>query len=1738
MKRNNGYTVESVAQSLSSTFHQYLRAQYHIWDESLIRERDRLFHQPGITCQPPYIEATPAYHADRTYEELNIPKEARQVIGVAASHMLQTGIPKKPYFHQAEALELYLTGKHDLVAATGTGSGKTETFLMPIIGSLALERANRSDSWKQPGVRALVLYPMNALVNDQLSRLRKVLGNQHVMDALRGTSSRYATFGMYTGRTPYANVPDADKNRKRLRDPLKALYIDDVNQTTRELLLKNGKWPAKDIEAFIASGYVTGPNDAEMISRHEMQRRSPDILVTNYSMLEYMMLRPIEAKIFEQTRDWLGADPRNTFTVVLDEAHMYRGSAGAEVAYLLRRLHARLGVDRSRVRYILTSASFGAGDQASAQALDFAKKLSGGEGEYGFKLITGRLIDRPAGDSATDAVRTALAAFDPSSLHGAHADFALAADRIGELARNLGLAGKIGSVDLDSLRTDTYRVVDQLPVAHFVANAITSNPLPLSELLARSFGSSDDSHAALESLLALMAFARDKSTERSFASLRSHLFFRGLQGLFVCTNRNCSAALGDYQDRLLGTLHSTSTFQCKCGARVYELLTHRDCGAAYIRGYVSAQKDFLWHQPSQRTWANVALTEVHAFVLREEEVKSADGCIKWLHTPTGRLLNEPPSGELGEFLPLIWGTKPIFDRGATVLSVDHECPACMREFGADPKVMDLATKGEAPFSHLIKTQVATQPASLPISKQSPNAGRKSLLFSDGRQKAARLARDIPREIELDVFRQLLLLAASKLSGRNLEPTLNARMYVSFVDALHGHAVSLFDGADRRQITRDTDEYIGYYQNDFHEAAEAMKSPSAFKVSLLRQLCSSFYSVGALLLARVEPTRRALKVLSEELKIDGVEDIRRIAVPWIQRMLSRYAFDESISQGVRNRAWPHPVKVTSAQDGFTKRQKSYLASKGYDIGKLSSSLATALCDPNTEHGFFVSASKVKLEIAYQKKWAQCITCKSILAVDWWGVCAHCQSGNISWVSPSESTYLRARKGFWHDPVVAVLEHNERPVNLVVEEHTAQLSYKDPDSASTTTEEFERQFRDILIHKEDTSIDVLSSTTTMEVGIDIGSLIAVGMRNVPPMRQNYQQRAGRAGRRGSSVSSVITYAQNGAHDGHYFSHPEGIISGNPPKPILDTSNDQIIVRHIRAQLIQDYFGPIAAAAQISDLYAVLGATSSFYDESSPTSITDFSNWIASSVKAKESIDRVKKWLPSGSQISVEGVAREFIDKLEAIRPTADGSVEDGLLDYMFARGLLPSYAFPRDLCSLHIEHYDRNLFPPVVIDEKPQQSLSVALSEYAPGKQLVVNKKTYKVGTIAASSPFTEVNRARALFDAAKHYVHCSECLYTAGFATNEFQETPCPQCGNDSLECVKVVTPEVVYPSNGQEVNEYDDEQTFSRASAAQLPLPETVQPFPSIPFSVSSELTTLRSHPLVMVNRGPETQDGVEGFLVCSDCGKVWLDETTPKAHSRDYNIQPMAGVAAPRYCNGTFERVYLGYAFVSDVMVIRFKVQDPLRFDLMQPRFRRPLEDALTSLADTLVLAMSRVMDIDVREINAGHRFAVYGTQVFADIFLYDTLSGGAGYAYQAGQNFEEIFKVALEILQSCSCDASCESCLRHYGNRFNHSVLDRHLALDIARYIHNGSIPPDVSPGKSNEVLTPLAELLRLAGWEVMTTEDGGLSARIKQKHILVKAVPSLRSPPTTPASAAIVYFSEYELKRDLASAYAELA
>src|SRR5262245_40608608 len=137
------YTIRELTRRLPTTLIQYLEAQYHIWDEDLVNERRRLLEQVGTVFQQAFIEATPSYTPGDSYEALNLPTEVSQILIAAAQRRgaKSTGIPSSPYSHQAAALRAFFNEEKELVVSTGTGSGKTESFLMPIVGSLARERA-------------------------------------------------------------------------------------------------------------------------------------------------------------------------------------------------------------------------------------------------------------------------------------------------------------------------------------------------------------------------------------------------------------------------------------------------------------------------------------------------------------------------------------------------------------------------------------------------------------------------------------------------------------------------------------------------------------------------------------------------------------------------------------------------------------------------------------------------------------------------------------------------------------------------------------------------------------------------------------------------------------------------------------------------------------------------------------------------------------------------------------------------------------------------------------------------------------------------------------------------------------------------------------------------------------------------------------------------------------------------------------------------------------------------------------------------------------------------------------------------------------------------------------------------------------------------------------------------------------------------------------------------------------
>lgn len=286
--------------------------------------------------------------------------------------------------------------------STGTGSGKTECFMWPLMAKLADEARNRTDSWALRGVRTVIMYPLNALVSDQVSRLRRLIGDpEHrfvkIFRETCGNDVRRPQFGMYTGRTPYAGPkPRMDADHRLENTYAKMVHPEtDEGENFLRQLTKEGKIPSKEnFDAFLEklhnSKHVPDAEDAELVTRFEMQQFCPDILITNYSMLEYMLLRPREKKIWDDIKNWLDCDPKNKLLFIIDEAHMYRGSAGGEVSLLIRRLFHRLEIDRNRVQFILTTASMPNNDEEDRRAVrDFANALTASDDNHPFCYLTG-----------------------------------------------------------------------------------------------------------------------------------------------------------------------------------------------------------------------------------------------------------------------------------------------------------------------------------------------------------------------------------------------------------------------------------------------------------------------------------------------------------------------------------------------------------------------------------------------------------------------------------------------------------------------------------------------------------------------------------------------------------------------------------------------------------------------------------------------------------------------------------------------------------------------------------------------------------------------------------------------------------------------------------------------------------------------------------------------------------------------------------------------------------------------------------------------------------------------------------------------------------------------------------------------------------------------------------------------------------------------------------------------------
>ncbi len=729
---------------LEDAYLRYYDTAFRLRDPLLRAERRRLLERPGTVFTEPLIEPVIPYPGIVPITDACANAGLGPDVAPALARMLfQADESFGLREHQAEALRVSLSPRdaehRHIVVTSGTGSGKTESFLLPIFARLLQEALQRgpepalrrwwdhnaaAGAWRgarQPGgrtpaMRAMILYPTNALVEDQISRLRRAIS---LAPRQGGGPALY--FGRYTGATIGTGDLPTRMSDKR---------VVDVAHQLRLMERERDALGSDDIEI---AGQFAEPREGELLARWDMIVTPPDVLVTNTSMLNVMLMRQREAQLFAATRSWLQTDPSHVFTLVVDELHGYRGTQGSEVALVVRNLLRRLGLtgDSPQLRCIGTSASLD-----SEEGLEYLEQFFG---------------------AARDAFRVTA-----------------------------GSPQAIPAIDLADIDVDATPRIDQV-LATACRDGDGLRATPISVVRRRLLGDGDDAETSMRHVLRRVA---EQGDEPGLISFRSHHFVRMIRGMWACSDPDCAVAdrNGD-ERRTIGRLYSIPTARCECGARVLELLYCNQCGEVSLGGFVSVadQDDDSdgegWYLSALPSIPRVAEQLVFNRAWGEYMWYWPGGCPTdvnpWRHTLDDRPVQfrfapaelDPRSGVLqpaprsqatGTIMTMSHRVQDIAPR--RVPALPERCPRCEtagsnrdpRRFfrGTIRSPIRAHTTGVARVNQVLLDRVVRNVA------ERPQDGR-TIIFTDSRDDAAATAAGVEANHFRDLVRQLVTLELSR-----------------------------------------------------------------------------------------------------------------------------------------------------------------------------------------------------------------------------------------------------------------------------------------------------------------------------------------------------------------------------------------------------------------------------------------------------------------------------------------------------------------------------------------------------------------------------------------------------------------------------------------------------------------------------------------------------------------------------------------------------------------------------------------------------------------------------------------------------------------------------------------------------------------------------------------------------------------------------------------------------------------
>lgn len=1643
-----------------------------------------LLQQPFIEGAHPFVSASDSLDSLRAILLNSLFVDAIDTL--PEGHEYRFPKDRRPYAHQLESWRLLADERpRSVLVTSGTGSGKTECFLFPILSSLLDEVTATHEALT--GVQAIMLYPLNALIESQRERL----------SAWTGPFGGRVRYCLYNG-----DLPRAARDSDRRRTP------------------------------------------EQVIDREQLRSSPPPILVTNTTMLEYMLVRAEDRPIIQSSKGKLR-------WIVLDEAHSFVGAAAAEIALLLRRVMIAFSVKPEDVRFIATSATIGSGDTVKQELRQFLADIAGVAEDQVFVVEGSR--QKPTRSAGEAPLQGDVRAASPETLYNA-------------FCRD----------------DDTWSLV----------NRLYSGSVPISDFAAAAskFGLN-----AAELVVLLSQATRRLSGAESerLAPVRLHAFERAMPGLWSCINPACSDRHADWP---FGKILMQRADECpSCTAPVLEIVSCGECGEVYLEGTETARQltPPLRNPPRDEFAFDSARdgTDGRDTDGEEASIDEIESAASW-----DRLICIEP----GASSRPIW-IDPLSrwrivdaerDNTITLWSEDHigsrACPKCTPE-GVNSRELIRPLRFGAPF--IIGNAAPILLEGVEAAKGEtrftlPSEGRRLLSFTDSRQGTARMSAKLQIESERNFVRSFVYhqvqLSMRPPDGSEAEVQALVDEIAQFESAYERAPLPAIANEILNKKKRLTELSSGStngiaWPDLVERLAERVEVSEWIKsvwIARDEQLFSDSTKVANFLLLR-EFDRRPKSSASLEtlgfakLRIPQLDNLAAGSLPqafarrglsiadwqsylytvlthfvrnsrfaaieprllhWISHRAVRRSLvgpNDEVTDKAMQRGWPNGFFRASKNSRLVNLLLQGLKlslDSAADRSDLDECLQAAwrqlsiTFSPDPERNIFDYTKSCVAPIVdafYCPVTRRVLDCAPFGLTPYGLAELHTAMKMASpltmpkhprpmlGVADRDAARQNIQEWVVEDPTVQKLRTNgtwnniSDRIALFAEyarsaEHSAQQD-------SARLRRYEQEFKD-------GRINILNCSTTMEMGVDIGSVSSVMMTNVPPSIANYRQRVGRAGRRGQAIAVGFTFCKDRPLDREAFRDPQAYLSRTLSAPRVSLSSRPIVQRHVNALLLSRFMAERSGNAVKMQIGAFLGCPS---DSKTPRPamsdrpVQDYIDWLASPETTAAMLEPIRTLvrrsvldgdirLIADSRSAIEVLEESFISEWSALVSMAkdEGAREAGkarmeieirrlcgefLLGALADRGYLPGYGFPTDVVSFMPAAEFRPASESSSDGNRqfravgPQRSLDLAIRDYAPGSEVVLDGLVHKSAgvTLNWKRPASEENVAE--IQSIRFAWHCTEC--GAADIQRGSYPTFCPSCGSESLHSTEFLRPAgfAVDPR----VRPHAETDSVSYIAPEDPVVSTRDTEWNNLPLPELGRYRSSREGLVYFSNKGGPNG---AGFAICLHCGRAEAD-----SDNRGLVAPPpiLVGHKPLRYrkgedvCPGN-ERPFsikrniaLGLEITTDV------------FEL-QPR--QPISrSGANALVIALREALAQELGVEADEMGfaASEAQNAFGAGAVS-LFIFDRATGGAGFAVSFEDRIKPVIARAERILdcKTPGCEKACAACVLTSDAPTGKDELDRTLALKFLR--EHLAFPSDLTAddrfSEDSEIsLSPLQEIAR---------------------------------------------------------------